>query len=1657
MKLRIKTRFLVFIALVTLVANIFTGFGTALVQAKTITSGYKIDVIYKDKAAYLNGNSAAVTPGYKLLSLVDESTGQNYDPNSFSMQISKNGTYNFVLNYILDGISSQPQSEKITVVVNQLNVGQARTVRSTESLSVRALQNAQSKEVNEQVPVELYAYENYNSKNVNGSGIKLGNISIPSGEFTSTTDDINQKLIDNKLENRSFGAGTLKRSDGTEVVISGVWNNGGQIYYEPKIDNAAPSKSDEKLPGIAYKAAPGDVIRVYCKIILPKMYALDTTQISNNSKYTDVNIVPTVDKGMIAEGSKVIVTFNWDISIYNVSLKYAYNGQEKDVTLTETYDRDKRVYQGTFTMPAATTVLKVTSVNKANRRWIGLYNSSGNYYQGFEIGGTRLSAITNPFSGGSHNTKAYSQQYRNYGLRTKGSKNGWGIYPIVDNSSQYSDASNYYNATTDLYRNDTNYPLFSDINKNNFLQQSGDTVKGYYDTKGKDAINYPVQDYKAGDKIEIKYEAMRGVAKSYSQKSNWWGPSTKYVYLPASTGNLDVFPNQRNQSTTDDAYAKSFQRYGFRIYQSQTEYNNDPHKEEYDKKYPAKNGLYPVQTILKNGIKITVYPLSYDYNSAFKDSQTVEGFVPNPERSYLDAYADVGAAASKRSDNSLVLPRVTFKIVIENCWDDARVSVGLGTSTIHESQEISGNAGIATLQSRGDTNDNLEYANTNYANGSPTYPFTGRYAPILEGTSQKYHYYKIKPKEGYSIPVPTRVVRKYTADDSAPSVVTIDGSNSSNIVDAANAKNAGDKFIAGRPKGKNSGGSNIAIPAKAFYEDGYYYYSVLVNNKAGSLSQMIFNSSPIKFKAIFKQFKSDNSDYNPYPNGYDVNNQRYFSIPNRLPQGKHNGFFQGWRLTAKIGSKELILTNGSSTNGYYLPGDFVDIVKLNESLKLDKSSIGITEYTLNFEPVYENTSQTSATVTFVKYKQMKLDGSSQEKYVQVNSNNYQVLNNSSFQITGIEDNLSNSGDTYQKNITISSPTFVNGFTGTTKTFNFYYDKEIRVSYSKGINSSGDVPDDSKSYTTVNGNSNVITLKSGSGLSGMNQAKFVGWKIKAGDIEGTKVYNPMVDKTIDLSMLSGETNSSQLRQAIFNAGTVTLEAQYESSLAPITHISGTNGSFGNGFGNVDVTKSDWSYEKTDYTLSATFKWNGDSIPTDAKSKIHYALYKQNPASNGDSLASNPKSGFTLWKSDVNTSNHSSKVSDPVISEINSNDKTFTITFTIKDDNGSIAYKWDNNARYVITAWTTANGAGAFTDSTCPTNFDYTYSKVPYVTQVTKVMKPITTVGATGTSQQLTKSKYIYEGDKYSLQQTFKYDTRLSENELKQNTSIALFKKNPSVTDHRLWYSTDKKFTSDGGSSAGVKFETPVITNVDSKAGTFTVKITNITDSEAVWNSKAEYTLFTWNKSNGNGPITKSSNIYDILQNPDSADTKNIPSLRTTMYVFKDTGSSGGSTNPDTFFTIPKKITLEEKKSAGDKVEISNTSPDLKIGIKGAWLKNDKTQATEDQWLNATDTNVAHDYRYQVSVGSTVGQEPAIQLTQANTSKQITAYYYRYTNSNFEQVTQGNLQLGTIGFASNNDVTSVRFGIKAMEDLSQIKTTDSFSGQAMFNFERIPVSQ
>lgn len=328
--------------------------------------------------------------------------------------------------------------------------------------------------------------------------------------------------------------------------------------------------------------------------------------------------------------------------------------------------------------------------------------------------------------------------------------------------------------------------------------------------------------------------------------------------------------------------------------------------------------------------------------------------------------------------------------------------------------------------------------------------------------------------------------------------------------------------------------------------------------------------------------------------------------------------------------------------------------------------------------------------------------------------------------------------------------------------------------------------------------------------------------------------------------------------------------------------------------------------------------------------------------------------------------------------------------------------------------------------------------------------------TGKATDTKAEKVIFSKENFELSATFKLvddnGNIVDYNDLSEKNAVkvALYKmnpvKNPTSNDkYKRWANrTNADNEGQDTTTQGKKDKLVTPKNdkiVDNGNGTFTVTYTLLDDPldgsiqmdwiTEKWDHLSEYRIYCWTDSNGeninygdlNHTGTDSVNRSDI--------NDKVPSVTTKMYLHSkdDQGNL-----PSAMFKVPKEISLYEN---GNSVE--NFGENLTITFAGEY--------------NPTDLIVQHDSKYSVTAqtnGSSITGKPYVEMSNSKGSFQ--AYYYKQNGSNgFYEITNSTTPLGEIGFKSNGNTSTLRFGLKGKKP-SNTNKNDVYKGTATFKFTR-----
>ena len=347
------------------------------------------------------------------------------------------------------------------------------------------------------------------------------------------------------------------------------------------------------------------------------------------------------------------------------------------------------------------------------------------------------------------------------------------------------------------------------------------------------------------------------------------------------------------------------------------------------------------------------------------------------------------------------------------------------------------------------------------------------------------------------------------------------------------------------------------------------------------------------------------------------------------------------------------------------------------------------------------------------------------------------------------------------------------------------------------------------------------------------------------------------------------------------------------------------------------------------------------------------------------------------------------------------------------------------------------------------------KTVNVTLTEDTPKVVSNVDGTNTIDNQDQSKIIFDRENYTVSATFKLvnsDGTLASNltdeewtTTKTNIKVALYKQNgTSATgskDKFYRWANEGEATNNGkDSNHNPKLDVPPQFDYDEDKGTFTVTYTIWNSSDAVssanwvtktWEDGANWKIFAYTDTN------RATNDYANLSQTAletvelNSQDSDVPSVTTAISLIeKDNGNL-----PTTMFVISDVVLNDNG------IDLTDRRDTTTISLKQ---------------VTSNDTEAEHDYYYDISVNEDNVDElnrPYTILTQSDTAKQFNATYLRYTDSVYEDVTNDNLELGSIAFPSNQHSipSSIRFGMRA-DRPNGLSSNTRFMGMTHFKFTR-----
>lgn len=330
---------------------------------------------------------------------------------------------------------------------------------------------------------------------------------------------------------------------------------------------------------------------------------------------------------------------------------------------------------------------------------------------------------------------------------------------------------------------------------------------------------------------------------------------------------------------------------------------------------------------------------------------------------------------------------------------------------------------------------------------------------------------------------------------------------------------------------------------------------------------------------------------------------------------------------------------------------------------------------------------------------------------------------------------------------------------------------------------------------------------------------------------------------------------------------TIQLTLTEGVKPITLEGGTT--TGDGANDKYTTVPVKTGTNHTFNVTATFKYDDTAENFEkikGEDKLFVALYQQDSSNGGNEDGT---SNFTFLKGSANLTAPASPasatlVSEPKISELDNTNKTFTVTFAVRDDtnlttaNGYSSY---NHKDYQIIAWTSANQANSFTgDGVASQSFGDTtdHAKVPQVRSKIYVQKPIEV-----TNGYTTQTVKFYE-NMGSFTTRFDYDARSEFTGNNAAVNYAIYRVQGG--DDKLGICEIGTINLTGGSVSRIrgnqlyKNVDNVTAQMDSVKGEIQLQITLNSDEGRTGST---YRVYVWNESNGSINLLQSNDRINVV--------------------------------------------------------------------------------------------------------------------------------------------------------------------------------------------------
>lgn len=1584
MKTKLLKRLTAYLCICLMIIGVFPG---NYVMAKTSETNYTIDVENTENGTFiLSGNTTKVPEDITLLTLTDKE-GHQYDPMEFRLETGEEKTYEFDLQYKnsydeikQEEISVETKSVKKENLTTSLEAEQSQTQEGIDSSQTQEeTDSSQTQEGTDQSPDQ----EGEDNPIIDEEGWALAENKVFQ-LVTQYSDD--HSYMEVSLENISgkdiYEIASVTDGNGNDYTADTSWrlDEAGTYTYEIKYyDNESGYKYKETHEVVVDDIQSAKTIAY--SFLLEKADAKATISMYayqyGTTKKIQENAL-SVPTGMISENKNIFTLPNYDFqgvyvkrggekgvlyevtSIYTVSGEIYYtvndqNSTQPTIAYQLTQDEELGAYylksgvKSRYTLQSGVAdpaiSWEITAMDYDN-------NPSNGYqvYEGTEVAikikyPNNYASVDLQINGAVENyVKKEEHLVDNYTIftfdmpakdvtftvRKNDYNSNMGLLAVLVGDNKYFNAGETgYSVIGSLKA----YGGNGQLNGSNIIYALGvgnGSDKWYHSTNGKTyptspgdrdpfnrvistifgweyADNYvrggtlggqvnqhsgtdsngsevksPIATFTRGQEMNFTYVLKRvhvGREDGTDSTTSYWGMTGAYYDYSFSNLYIEYFPNQTDSTLQNEDFTN-------------------------------RNG----NTIVKEGIKVPAITSGNSITTTLRNGAEVTVKVEELEEQNLNAEGKIDTSQDGTIKATVQKQRIS--ITIKGLYDDFRLTASSASNT-NRFLSFRNVDGIVTGVNADESGDVSSYVPTaKYGNLGIETGLTlvaANDSPSYDGTFE----FILNPLDGYSVPQLTKYA--YTG-------------NKEEIT-------------------YGNGVENVEIVTGKFPdENGLYHYRYRRNGASNAERIKYFDvtANPIQFIVDYTNL-TNKPGYVTNSTKFNVSENSYFSIPADVPTRTDGWVFQNWAIAMvdpgtnpNDAPEERYLKDEAGNKLSLNPGDLVSVGYVYEMMQkngfMGQDDIGKSNYKIQFiaqwaETVGDGSYKTDGQIHIFNQTSgvVSMDENLKPStgYSTPSVSDGTLINNQKY-VVGANVALGN----YSDEKTIGSATYLLNETNSKLSMKttadpligyLTYDKAITVEYDLN-GGAGQAPTDGNTYTTVSGHDSVITLSKTE--PAQSEKEFTGWKIISGTYESA-IYkyesSSAQDITIDLSTLSDD-----LRNSIFTEGKVKFVAQYQSPVAAIQHTDGTLDRKNDGYSWFNEYSADNAGNQA-LSITKQFKYDGDNASYQrAKEQglIHTAIYQQ----------AGGAGNFTILSSDVGNT----KPLTPTFSDALDSNSCFEVTYLITAAQ-NVTYDEYNLDSFAIFAWSSANAAESFSDTSCPDSFEANagYGKVPFRVQQIYVLRAVTHTmeeGSTGTQGQ-GKYGWVFEDNTKLRQWAYEDETSITiTKEFKYDGDAATFEKAKS-TERKIHVALYRQDPNSGGGSAAednaayrlldsdlrpeetsnqIDF---TISALDANTKKFTVTYTITKDVAYANDNYARYAILVWTAANGDAAYTDTGITGRDTINITSNGLPKLPVYSQTVWVMKPYAIAENGSNQitkkallyekDTTFSIEQSYTYDER--------------------------------------------------------------------------------------------------------------------------------------------------